>query len=82
MNNLIFLFLIDFRIFKVYLRKNSFTTCAYLWNISRKNDVRMSRIHPMNIHLGLFSTYLGEPIPYDPNVTPEVLAQRVNNLIY
>jgi hypothetical protein len=29
----------------------------------------------------VFSTYLGEPIPYDPNVTPEALAQRVNNPI-
>ncbi len=31
----------------------------------------------MNIHFVLFSTYLGKPIPYDVNVTPEVLAQRV-----
>jgi len=29
-----------------------------------------------------FSTYLGEPIPYDPNVTPEILAHRVNFLIF
>jgi hypothetical protein len=33
----------------------------------------------MNIYFE-FSTYLGEPIPYDPDVTPEVLAQRVKFL--
>lgn len=27
-----------------------------------------------------FRTYLGEPIPYDPNVTAEELQQKVNNL--
>jgi hypothetical protein len=31
----------------------------------------------MNIYAFKFSTYLGEPIPYDPDVTPEILAHRV-----
>jgi hypothetical protein len=33
------------------------------------------------IYCLFFSTYLGEPIPYDPDVTPEVLAERVDNFV-
>lgn len=71
---------IHHRIFTIYLRTNSITISAYLRNLSSKNDVRHNHEWLINDVKFIFSssTYLGQPIPYDPDVTPDELALRVN----
>ncbi|CAF4983420.1 unnamed protein product, partial [Rotaria sp. Silwood1] len=49
---------------------------SYIYEKTRLPLVPIYGIFPVKL-----ITYLGEPIPYDPNVTPEALAHRVKKEI-
>ena len=74
----------DSRFSELYLRKDSFTLGSHLRHVSGENDVRIGRRRCIDATCSSLhsSTYLGEPIPYDPDATPEVLAGRVSGLCF
>ncbi|CAF3092634.1 unnamed protein product [Rotaria sp. Silwood2] len=50
---------------------------SYIYEKTRLPLVPIYGIFPVKL-----ITYLGEPIPYDPNITPEALADRVNIVFF
>lgn len=44
---------------------------------------KIDQMYVMNLFLAgfFFRTFIGDPIPYDPDVTPEQLAVKVNYLL-
>ena len=67
------------RLSELRLRENSITLGSHLWHVSGEDGVRSESCRAKaSMPFDAFSTYLGEPIPYDPNVTPEMLAAQVS----